>query len=76
MQLTKVTDYRLGRETYKCTYNRLSKIERDAFWAEWDMICEKLNNSGVDLSRIVLVQSYADRRKDNDIDGVSEQNRQ
>lgn len=21
MQLTKVTDYRLGRETYKCTYN-------------------------------------------------------
>lgn len=53
-----------------------SKIQRDIFCSEWDMICSKLNNSGVDLSRIVLVSDYAERRKDNDIDGVSEQNRQ
>lgn len=53
-----------------------SKIKRDAFCDEWDMVCAKLNNSGVDLSRIVLVPAYAERGKDNDIDGVSEQNRQ
>lgn len=53
-----------------------SKIQRDVFCSEWDMICSKLNNSGVDLSRIVLVPDYAERRKDDDTNGVSEQNRQ
>ena len=53
-----------------------SKIQRDVFCSECDMICSKLNNSGVDLSRIVLVSSYAERGKDNDTNGVSEQNRQ
>ena len=53
-----------------------SKIQRDVFCCEWDMICSKLNNSGVDLSSIVLVPDYAERGKDNDTNGVSEQNRQ